>query len=90
MPQGLVPGNNGVVNTTRVALDWNDVNCATKYVVVVRMGNPSGTVADQNKNLTVSTFTTKALKKNTVYVWHVRVCNAIGCATTPWLTFTIK
>lgn len=89
-PTQIAPANNASVTTRRVALDWDDVTCATQYQVFVRQGSPKGTRVDQNKNVPASNYLTIRLNKHTTYIWRVKACNTHGCTKSPWQTFKIK
>ena len=89
-PALIVPNANAIVTKRRVNLDWTDVSCANKYQVTVRVNSSKGSIADENKNLDVSAYTTKRLSRNTKYVWRVKACNANGCTKTAWSAFMIQ
>ncbi len=88
-PGLLKPKNNGTSKKTAVRLDWQDELCTTRFVVVVRQDSQKGIKVD-GKRVTASEYTTKPLVKGKTYYWRIKACNAIGCTTSDWWSFTIK
>lgn len=84
------PARNAKLKTVTVPLDWDAVECATKYKLEIRQGSPTGDVV-LKKTLKVGTeWTTPALDKNTVYHVILKACNARGCTFGDWQRFKIK
>jgi CARDB len=79
------PANNSTVNTLQVVLDWSDVNCATGYDVLARIGSATGKVVGIRTGLPVSQYTTPNLVAGKTFYWQVRACDAIGCS--PWTSY---
>lgn len=88
-PHLNTPADGGTSSKRRVLLDWDDVTCATKYRVVVRIGSQKGARADKDNKLAASRFKTVKLDKNQSYFWRVRACSSAGCSKSGWRTFSI-
>ncbi len=89
-PQLSKPKANAEVKSQTPQLDWNDVQCATKYKVVVKKDAKNGVKAFK-KAVTVSQVKTTALEKGHTYYWWVKACNAQKqCTKSAWGMFTIK
>lgn len=90
-PKLRAPHKSAIVYSRQVLLDWTDVNCATRYMVIVKRGSPLGKVVERQRKLTQSQYTTLALKRNRTYFWRVRACNKIGCSSwTIYRKFTVS
>ncbi len=84
------PKANAEVKSQTPKLDWNDVQCATKYKAVVKKDAKNGVKAFK-KVVTVSQVKTTALEKGHTYYWFVKACNAQKqCTKSAWGTFTVK
>ena len=78
---GLIrPWDNTRFTFSNILLDWSDVPCATRYVVIVRRDGLAGKRVARKAQLTVSEYTTSALESGVTYVWRVRACNRWGCS----------
>ncbi len=89
-PSLLAPATSTQLTKPKVAMDWNDVPCATKYKVRVKQDSKQGTVVFK-KALTASNVQTTALAKGHTYYWFVKACNDQNqCAKSAWGTFTLK
>lgn len=77
---GLVsPPKGAEVHMRKVPLDWTDVACATRYVVVVKRESRTGQVIDRSIIELQSQDTTVRLKWGNQYFWRVKACNEFGC-----------
>ena len=86
----LVPSQNAVVNKQKVKLDWQNVECATRYELVVKQDSRNGAIVEHQTALENSQFITEPLARDTKYVWHVRGCNDDGCGLwSKWRSFSI-
>jgi hypothetical protein len=88
-PALTAPTDGETVNGKQALLDWNDVNCANKYRVLVREGSPQGDKVE-SKAVTASQYKTKKLERGKNYAWRVRACNDQGCRVSKWWSFTTK
>ncbi len=88
-PTLQIPTNAAQVTATHVSLDWDGVQCATQYKVLVKMDSKKGVVADR-KTVQTSGYITKKLKKGHDYFWRVKACNDAGCTKSVWFSFNIK
>jgi len=87
-PNLVSPAANAKVNTRAVPLDWDDVSCATKYKIVVRVDSKTGSKA-ASKSRTVSEFQTAPLAAGKTYYWRVKACNLKQCTASAWAKFRI-
>jgi hypothetical protein len=74
----------------QVALDWNDANCATSYMVIVKRDTPKGPRVFKQNNLALSQTTTGTLAKGKTFYWRVIAKNTFGKAKSSWRAFTTK
>ncbi len=89
-PALLTPANKKKVKGPKIALDWNDPNCATAYDVIVKQGSTTGPKAFKKKNLDLSQATTGDLTKGQTYYWRVTAKNSIGKTNSDWQSFKVK
>lgn len=90
-PELRKPGNGKRGQGPAVALDWNDPVCASKFLVMIRLGSKNGDLIQKKGGLNKSEFTTKPLVKGQTYSWQVKTCRKpYGCAKSDWWTFTVK
>ncbi|MCG3141822.1 MAG: hypothetical protein HDKAJFGB_03151 [Anaerolineae bacterium] len=89
-PQLTAPKNGKTVKKTKVLLNWDEVNCADSYRVLVRLGGKKGAKVANVKNLETSQYTIKALTRGQTYFWRASACNAAGCTKSAWQSFKIK
>ncbi len=87
-PTLVSPANGGKVNKRAVALDWNDVPCATKYKIVVKMFNAQGEQVVRKKSQ-ASEFVTVPLERKLKYFWQIKACNSKGCTASDGWTFKV-
>lgn len=89
---GIVsPEDGGTVDGKQALLDWNAVNCANKYRVVVRFGSPQGDKVESKRvDAPASQYRTKKLERGNSYVWRVRACNDKGCRASAWSSFALE
>lgn len=85
-PNLTAPGNGEDVSTRRVQLDWDDMRCVSRYIVIVRSGSPQGSPAQRDNNVSASEFKTKRLDAAT-YFWRVKACGDFGCKKSGWSSF---
>ena len=91
VPSRTAPPNSGVVSKQRVLLNWSDVNCATRYEIVVRQGNRNGAEVFARTDVILSKVRTTKLTRGLRYVWRVRACDASTCsAWSRWWKFTMQ
>ena len=88
-PVLVKPGNNKKVNP-QVALDWNDANCATSYMVIVKRDTPKGPRVFKQNNLALSQIKTTALTSGQTFYWRVIAKNNFGKTKSDWRMFTVK
>jgi hypothetical protein len=86
----LKPANGKKTKGPQVTLDWNDVPCATSYVVLVKLGSPTGSQVQKKAGLTDSTFTTKKLVKGQTYYWQITAVGDAGKTKSDWWSFQVK
>jgi hypothetical protein len=82
------PANGGQTHQTKVVLDWDDVNCATKYKVVVKQDSKKG-LKVFGISVTASFTKSTKLAIGHTYFWKVNACNAAGCTRSKWSTFQV-
>ncbi len=88
-PLLVKPGNNKQVKP-QVTLDWNDANCATSYMVIVKRDAPNGPRVFKKTNLALSQTKTTALTSGQTFYWRVIAKNNFGKAKSEWRMFTVK
>lgn len=89
-PVLVKPGNNNKVKKLRVTLDWNDAQCATSYMVMVKRDSPIGARVFKQKSLVLSRSKTTALTSGQTYYWRVIAKNSFGKTKSGWRSFTVK
>ena len=88
-PVLVKPTNNKKVNP-QVTLDWNDANCATSYMVIVKRDTPKGPRVFKQQNLALSQIKTTALTSGQTFYWRVIAKNNFGKTKSDWWTFKTK
>ncbi len=88
-PVLVKPGNNKKVNP-QVALDWNDANCATSYMVIVKRDTPKGPRVFKQNNLALSQTKTTLLTSGQTFYWRVIAKNTFGKTKSDWRMFQTK
>lgn len=88
-PQLVAPAPNAKVKTLAVLLDWDSVNCATKYKIVVKQGSAQGAQVVKKTVKNGTEFLTPPLTQGKAYYWQIKACNAQGCAASEWQMFRV-
>ncbi len=88
-PALTAPEANARLNTLAVLVDWNEVECAVKYRLQVRVGSTDGTLVFKRTVKNVSELTTTPLEKNKRYYVRVAACNIKGCRWAGWQMFRV-
>ena len=88
-PALVAPASNAKVKTLAVALDWDAVNCATKYKIVVRQDSTQGAQVVKKTVKNGTEFVTPPLTKGKAYYWQVKACNHKGCTASEWQMFRV-
>lgn len=80
LPALVGPPNKTTIPKRRARLDWQDVNCAERYEVMVQQTNKQGPVVFSRSDLSASKVRTPKLVSGSRYVWRIRACSDAGCS----------
>lgn len=87
--QQYAPNDRSKLKKARVLLAWSNVDCATRYKIVIRLGDKKGQRVFSSKVTTLE-LQTKPLVKGKRYVWRVKACNSLTCGeASGWWKFTL-
>lgn len=78
-PTLLLPLNGATTHQKRIELDWEDSECAIKYIVVIRRDAPNGELVLRKRGVKPSYYKTAPLEGLHDYYWWIRPCNGINC-----------
>lgn len=89
VPQMIMPEKDAQFTKRRVRMAWNEVSCATRYRVIVRMDSKHGERV-VNKVVQTPQFKTPKLERGHSYSWRIRACNQFGCRWSKWQQFFVQ
>lgn len=90
-PQPLSPPDGSKIQASVVRFMWNDVPCATRYVLKIRRGTPGGEVVFRNKKIQENKYKIDSTALGVGdYYWQVKPCQGNLCnGASPKWHFTL-
>lgn len=90
-PQLLSPPNGEGATKNPPTLDWQPVNGAVTYRVLIRMDDKNGQKVLRQKGLTSDSFVPPKLTVGKTYYWRAFACDTNNkCTKSIWWTFSIR
>lgn len=88
-PHLNAPDKGSVIDKTQITLRWSEVECASKYRILVRRGSQDGPPVQRGKTKKLH-FTTSSLARGYWYFWNIKACiSDQGCTRSKTWTFRI-